>query len=696
LTVNISDHSKVKFGDGFEVLEITTGFESRWILIKNLPPSMTKDTITGILEPFGQLKNLRYNEQASTVVKAEFSTFSEAERAASHLNGAQVFGKTLTASLAVNNTGAATGIVQDATVVLTWDAPSRVGYAGFEDLSDAESAIAAADVSLRGSFVSAALHKGLPALGLYTIRIQGLPPDATPQDIQKLCKCRTEDIMMERPNYTSLAGIVRGIRTFLEELGQLTFEMVPPSRKEQLFRAWATFPSPQLATDAAQYMNSRPQGLLRRCKLRAYHINTISYALSPDTFAKIDKEIELLYDSSWSRFRHGAFVRIDRRPGGPCHIKLHGDNLKNLRTLKSEFETILHGEIVRQDGKVCWDRFFGHPVGRLYLDDLERQHPPASIRTDSSRRHIVISGSSDHRQAIRQRILEKHADLSRQKVRTIPLSGQLLGFLMSTDLLSLQRRLGPENVILDLKNRCVKIRGNDQVFDMAQQAVQRAQKAQGASPEDLVTCPICFNEVTSPVTLDCGHSWCRACLSGYLVAAINNNRLLPLTCLGDDSDCPDLISIRVAQAVLTQADFDAIINASFANYIHSRPNVFHYCPTSDCPQVYRVSSQNTVLQCPSCMVRICPNCHVESHEGLECAERNARRGGGETTFREWTKQNDVKFCPSCHVPIERSEGCNHMTCTRCNTHICWVCLKTFHKGHGIYDHMRQEHGGIGI
>jgi hypothetical protein len=56
----------------------------------------------------------------------------------------------------------------------------------------------------------------------------------------------------------------------------------------------------------------------------------------------------------------------------------------------------------------------------------------------------------------------------------------------------------------------------------------------------------------------------------------------------------------------------------------------------------------------------------------------------------------VKNCPGCKVPIERSEGCNHLTCTRCHTHICWVCMKTFPKGQGVYDHMRVEHGGIGL
>jgi hypothetical protein len=37
-----------------------------------------------------------------------------------------------------------------------------------------------------------------------------------------------------------------------------------------------------------------------------------------------------------------------------------------------------------------------------------------------------------------------------------------------------------------------------------------------------------------------------------------------------------------------------------------------------------------------------------------------------------------------------------MTCIKCQTHICWECLATFPKGDGIYEHMRQKHGSIGL
>lgn len=48
--------------------------------------------------------------------------------------------------------------------------------------------------------------------------------------------------------------------------------------------------------------------------------------------------------------------------------------------------------------------------------------------------------------------------------------------------------------------------------------------------------------------------------------------------------------------------------------------------------------------------------------------------------------NNHKLCPSCSSPIEKANGCNHMTCWKCKTHMCWRCLQMFPTGKEVYDH----------
>lgn len=56
-------------------------------------------------------------------------------------------------------------------------------------------------------------------------------------------------------------------------------------------------------------------------------------------------------------------------------------------------------------------------------------------------------------------------------------------------------------------------------------------------------------------------------------------------------------------------------------------------------------------------------------------------------------------CPKCHVKIQKSGGCNHLSCP-CGNHICYTCGADQWKdgrpftSQSIYDHLAEECGGI--
>lgn len=77
---------------------------------------------------------------------------------------------------------------------------------------------------------------------------------------------------------------------------------------------------------------------------------------------------------------------------------------------------------------------------------------------------------------------------------------------------------------------------------------------------------------------------------------------------------------------------------------------------------------------------------------------------------KWIGSNS-RPCPSCSVPIEKSEGCNHMQCAHCRAKFCWACMrvgtfcKAFNCSHGApfgdagaLDETRrtQDQGELGI
>ncbi|KAK0204039.1 hypothetical protein DFS33DRAFT_854618 [Desarmillaria ectypa] len=694
--LTVHDYIKVRYAAGFEVQAISTGFETPWLFLEYLPTTTTLEDVTQLLKPYGQPEirmppRLAY----SNVVKARFSNHEEARDAYNALNGTQHFGTTIIARLSVRSGGpGGEGSFHDSVVRVQWDAPSIVGYGGYSTLERAQKAIAAAKKPFRDLIVTATLHEDLPAVGNFTVRFRNLPPGITKKDMKPFGD--PDDLMWERLKYDSVPEAIAGIKKILSfHFNVLDFDVPPPPYVDGYVRAWLRFASPVEAQQAANHLHlRRPICMGGKTPIFAHHVQSVLYDISVEKYATLRSDIFGMKESLRSRMSRAAslIVSFHGFQSQWVAIKLSSDNLKELSQMKGEFEKILKGEVVKFEDKIAWDPYFGYPVGIEFVQNLQRLTLGVEIIQDCVRHSLILRGSSEKRGAIRRELISKIKELRAREVRIIPIPSRIIGFFVIAGLTKLKQELGDENVTLNLWDRVLTVRGGRHSLHAARCAVKQAEDRQRYGRRvSIDDCPICFDEVVAPFTLRCGHSVCRSCLKNYLVAAIDN-RFFPLTCLANDASCSERIPLSVARELLSARQFDSVMHSAFSAHVHARPDEFHYCPTPDCPQIYRSAPKGTILQCPSCLIRICSTCHIEQHDGSDCPDRDDT----DVAFKEWKKIHDVKNCPGCKIPIERAEGCNHVTCTRCQTHICWVCSKTFPRGDGIYEHMRATHGGIGF
>ena len=676
--------------------DIVTGFESPWIFIGNLPEDISDDLLSKLLSPFGEVLEIRrpVNFTSPLTVKAHFANPRDAYRAFTSLHGTIQFGcqLDLRMGLDLDNKGSH---IKDSGVRIDWDAPHRTWYAGYASRALAEKALRVMQNTPYGDFLpTATLHTALPSVSVATVKMRFLPLDVDERGLEIYGPL--QGLMSERPNYHgyTVQDTIEGVRNLLSrfQTRMIDFEVCSPPYREAKMRAWAYFSTPADAKAAAEKLHNRKPQFTGYTKICARHIKTITFQISVVKFRRVATLIHSLSESIWKQNAGNSLSVLDKN-SHYC-LKLCGGDLKLLGRLKAEVEKILNGEAVLKDGKTVWDDFFRRSAGIVFLQDLERAQTGVSIEIDSTRRKIRLFGVAEKRLILREKILEKLEQLQLQKSCYIPLEGPLLAAFVNGELASLREKIGSEHIILDFGGHALRLRGDEKVFDVARDAVElvrKKYKIQRNRQAIAIECPVCFEEALSPIKMTCGHSWCRTCFQNYLTAA-SEQKFFPLTCLGHEGKCTARISLSAAKEVLSAADFDATVAAAFDSYVQTHPEEFQYCPTPDCSQVFRPAPEGIFLQCPSCLVRICPTCKADAHDGLTCTEFK----DGDNLFQEWAGQRDVKRCPGCRIAIEKDEGCNHMKCTVCQTHICWMCLKTFPGGDGIYAHMRSEHGSFGL
>ena len=102
-----------------------------------------------------------------------------------------------------------------------------------------------------------------------------------------------------------------------------------------------------------------------------------------------------------------------------------------------------------------------------------------------------------------------------------------------------------------------------------------------------------------------------------------------------------------------------------------------WCPGRDCTQGIESKTGDAVdVQCDKCNTAFCFGCTKAAHMPIDCETLTTwedRINNDEGDSNNWMKIN-TKPCPKCKRPIEKNQGCMHMTCSQCRYEFCWLCM----------------------
>ncbi|XP_028780036.1 probable E3 ubiquitin-protein ligase ARI7 isoform X3 [Neltuma alba] len=170
-----------------------------------------------------------------------------------------------------------------------------------------------------------------------------------------------------------------------------------------------------------------------------------------------------------------------------------------------------------------------------------------------------------------------------------------------------------------------------------------------------LTCGICFE--TYPCSriesAACGHPYCISCWE-----AVGQNMIDRLASLED------------------RQKYSRYLRRS---YVEDNKKT-KWCPAPGCEYAvtFDADGGNYDVAC-LCSYNFCWNCTEEAHRAVDCGtvSKWILKNSAESENMNWILANS-KPCPKCKRPIEKNQGCMHMTCTPpCKFEFCWLCLGTW-------------------
>ncbi|KAH7632948.1 RWD domain-containing protein [Sordaria sp. MPI-SDFR-AT-0083] len=274
------------------------------------------------------------------------------------------------------------------------------------------------------------------------------------------------------------------------------------------------------------------------------------------------------------------------------------------------------------------------------------------------------------------------------------------------------------------------------------------QARRAAFEKETFKCGVCLDPKKGTVChkmIDCEHVFCVECLQDFYNNAIKEGDLASVRCLAPNcakereqaaasssgikkrkKPKTHLSPSELLQIPLDQEMVKRFVTLKYKTELESDKNTI-YCPRQWCngaarskkhkkPQGLELNDDaeeedeeeetgasgaskpynatELLAICEDCNFAFCSRCNQSWHgEFVRC---QAPRKNEELTAEEIASLEYMKLhttpCPTCAAPAQKTHGCNHMICYRCQTHFCYLCSAWLDPGNP-YQHFNEMPGG---
>ncbi|KAH6816074.1 IBR domain-containing protein [Perilla frutescens var. frutescens] len=213
---------------------------------------------------------------------------------------------------------------------------------------------------------------------------------------------------------------------------------------------------------------------------------------------------------------------------------------------------------------------------------------------------------------------------------------------------------------------------------------ERVRYAVGVLEKPMVKC-VAAEETAYDISFDddshetlrsagCAHLFCDTCGKVHISTSINEGTgCLMLRCLDPSYDAA--VGQDMIDELATNEDKEKNHSFPFISYVGDSCKI-KWCLAPGCDYVVKYGFGCNNYATRSCLHDLCGNCAQEAHRPVDCktVAKWLMETSEESENLKWILANS-KPCPKCKIPIEKNEGCLHMTCRPpCKFQFCWECL----------------------
>ncbi|XP_042903313.1 uncharacterized protein [Parasteatoda tepidariorum] len=416
---------------------------------------------------------------------------------------------------------------------------------------------------------------------------------------------------------------------------------------------------------------------------------------------------ELKNDLSQGNAKADFEINVGKGSEETYFIDVSATNVAVLNLVHETINCLLNGVILNENDIKDLDKMFCHG-GHVWLKGLEASEN-LYIIMNRQRKVLRLYGAEVNCENAKKRLIQYLKDIENDVNDIIELSSEKTkNFLLKAlvqkygiDLKKFIEECKLHQAYLDLRTAKLYVYGDQTSVEEASNCIQNLlENLDSVNSEAILyqeICPVCLcPAINLTYRLEhCGHLYhSEPCIQQFM----ENNEDFPIKCSTEGCE-KELVLKDIWKMLRNNPErMKSLIKKSIANYLERHVLEVVLCPTPDCSMFfYKSEILGDKTHCGLCQNDICIKCHCIEHSGFTCQMYEGTKKDADYSYKVWAQTANCKRCPRCKTAIEKSEGCNHMTCRNCSGHFCWLCpsetAQVWATGNECYAHINRAHTG---